>query len=117
MTYTEVLELIRAGFKKEEIEALMKAEKSPVPDKKPEPEKKPTEPEKVTAKEPEKEPEPYKKPEPSETEKLVAALGLKFDALTSAIQKSNVGSIEGSEPKDTTNDIIARIINPHFGEG
>ena len=95
MTYTEVLELIRAGYKKEEIDAMMKAEQEPTPAPVPEPA-----------------PEPKQE---SETEKLVSALGMKFDALTAALQKQNVNQIEG-EPTNTTGDIIARIINPHYGE-
>lgn len=114
MTYTEVLELIRAGFKKDEIEAMMAAEKKPS-EKAPEPEQK-TEPKQDPKPEPDKAPEPEAKPEPSETEKLVAALGLKFDALTQAIQKQNVEGLEGKDSTQTVDDVIAKIINPHYGE-
>lgn len=112
MTYTEVLELIRAGYTKDEIEALMadEAKTRPVT---PEPskEKEETSPEPTQEKEAHS-PNPPKPSEPSETEKLVQALGMKFDALTSALQAKNVGSIEGTNNQTTTDDIIARIINP-----
>lgn len=116
MTYTEVLELIRAGYKKEEIDAMMAAEtpagdpkedakKDPQPD--PQPEKKP-------------DPEPEKKTtakEESETEKLIKALGLRLDNLTKSIQASNVNGIEGDGDKEqSADDIIAKLINPHYGE-
>ena len=119
MTYTEVLELIRAGYKKEEIDAMMAAEtpagdpkedkKDPQPDpqteKKPDPAKADPEPEKTTVK------------EESETEKLIKALGLRLDNLTKSIQASNVNGIEGDGDKEqSADDIIAKLINPHYGE-
>lgn len=111
MTCTEILELIRAGYTKEEIDAMMKAEPEPTPAPAPAPTPAP-EPEPTPAPVPEPAPEPKQE---SETEKLVSALGMKFDALTAALQKQNVNQIEG-EPATTTGDIIARIINPHYGE-
>lgn len=121
MTYTEVLELIRAGYKKEEIDAMMAAEApagdpkedakkdpqpDPQPEKKPDPAKADPEPEnKTTAK------------EESETEKLIKALGLRLDNLTKSIQASNVNGIEGDGDKEqSADDIIAKLINPHYGE-
>ena len=116
MTYTEVLELIRAGYNKKEIEAMMAAEtpagdpkedkKDPQPDEKPDPAKADPEPEvKTIAK------------EESETEKLIKALGLRLDNLTKSIQASNVNGIEGDGDKEqSADDIIAKLINPHYGE-
>lgn len=114
MTYTEILELIRAGYTKEEIDAMMKA---PDPEKQPEP-KEPTlvpSPEPTPAGIPEQKPTPVpEQKEQTETEKLLAALGMQISTLTSAIQKSNVGSVEGKTPSEETPDaIIARIINPN----
>ena len=117
MTYTEVLELIRAGYKKEEIDAMMAAEtpagdpkeetkKDPQPEKKPDPAKADPEPEKKTTAK-----------EESETEKLIKALGLRLDDLTKSIQASNVNGIEGDGGKEqSADDIIAKLINPHYGE-
>lgn len=115
MTYTEVLELIRAGYNKQEIEAMMAAE-TPAGDPKEETKKEP---------QPEKKPDPVKAdPEPdktvkeeSETEKLIKALGLRLDNLTKSIQASNVNGIEGDGDKEqSADDIIAKLINPHYGE-
>lgn len=110
MIYTEILELIRAGYKKEEIEAMMAAEskqnQEPKQEQKQEPKADP-------------EPEPDRDPEPpakSETDKLVEALGMKLDSLTNAIQAKNVNQIEGGAAAETPDDILAKIINPHFGE-
>ena len=117
MTYTEVLELIRAGYNKQEIEAMMAAEtpagdpkedtkKDPQPDEKPENTKADPEPEKKTTAK-----------EESETEKLIKALGLRLDTLTKSIQASNVNGIEGDGGhEESAEDIIAKLINPHYGE-
>ena len=123
MKTSEILELIRAGYSKAEIEAMDgDAEKIEHPAKQTE-----------VSKEPEAKPEPEKeeqmemeleKPEPkqeksnyeSETEKLVKALGLKFDALTSAIQASNVNSIEhGGDSAMTADDVIRSIVQQNYG--
>ena len=112
MTYTEVLELIRAGYTKDEISALMKDEPKNNPDPSPNPTPEPS-----PEPEPKQDPQPEPQPEPeSETSKLIRALGMQLDTLTKAVQKTNVETIEA---KDNTNDpeqIIARIINPHYGE-
>ena len=114
MTYTEILELIRAGYTKEEIDAMMKA---PEPEKQPEP-KEPTpvpSPEPTPAGIPEPKPTPVpENKEPTETEKLLAALGMQISTLTSAIHKANLSGAEGKTPAEETPDaIIARIINPN----
>lgn len=119
MTYTEILELIRAGYKRDEIEAMMEADaKANVQTSKP-PET-PPEPSPIVKEEtpsPSAETVPEQKHEPTETEKLVAALGLKVDALTRAVQTANVNSLESSgSTAPTADDILAKIINPHYGE-
>lgn len=100
MTTNELLELVRAGFTKEEIAQLAKAETK-------EPEK--------------KEPEPEKKPEQGEqkTDPVNTTLEQKFDML---MEKLNAGAFLGAnQPKEeTVDDIIASIINPpvpEFNEG
>ena len=119
MTYTEILELIRAGYKRDEIEAMMEADaKANVQTSKP-PET-PPEPTPIVKEETPSssaEPVPEQKHEPTETEKLVAALGLKVDALTRAMQTANVNSLESSgSTAPSADDILAKIINPHYGE-
>ena len=123
MTYTEILELIRAGYKKDEIDAMIAAEAAnpptPAPAAAPAPA---TDPAPAATPAPATDPAPAAEPAPanpapeSETEKLAQALGLKLDTLTQAIQAHNVGSIEGNPVTQTTDDIIAKIINPHYGE-
>ena len=118
MTYKEILELIRAGYSKKEIDAMVKAEqKEPepaAPKKDPEPVEDPKQ-EPVPADEPKQEPEAA--PQETETEKLVKALGLRIDALTNALHTSNVNNLEGKTNELTAEDVIAKIINPHYGEG
>lgn len=119
MTYTEILELIRAGYKRDEIEAMMAAEpaEAAAPAKPPETPPDPNPIVKEESPSPSAEPVPEQKHEPTETEKLVAALGLKVDALTRAVQSNNVNSLESSgSTAPTTDDILAKIINPHYGE-
>lgn len=117
MTYSEILELIRAGYSKAEIDAMVNATpaapnaETPTEDETPAaPEAKPTEGENKPKSEPEKK-------EPTEVEKLVSALGLRLDTLTRAVQAANVGTIEGKRDnlEDSTESILARIINPMIG--
>ena len=126
MTYTEILELIRAGYTKAEIDELVKAQTAPASD--PAPAGDPalaTDPapavDPAPASDPAPAPTPASDPAPangnSELQKLVSALGLKLDALTGAVQAHNVSSIEGKTQTETAGDIIAKIINPHYGEG
>lgn len=117
MTYSEILELIRAGYTKAEIDAMVNAAPAAPEAKTPDegeaptaPEEKPTEGENKPKSEPEKK-------EPTEVEKLVSALGLRLDALTRAVQAANVGTIEGKRDniEESTESILARIINPMIG--
>lgn len=115
MNISEILKLIDAGFTKDEIMALTKvddAEKIEHQQTKVEPE-----PEKQTKveKKPEQEVQPEPKQE-SETEKLVKALGLKFDNLTAAIQKSNVNGLEMPTDTMTAESIIAGMIDPKYND-
>lgn len=119
MTYTEILELIRAGYTRAEIDAMQK-EETPAPvsaaaDPGPAIEVEPDEEQKQTTTQNKPESVPPAEPakhEQTEVEKLVSALGLKLDALTRAVQTSNTQTIEGSTPAETAQDILARIINP-----
>ena len=118
MTYTEILELIRAGFTKEEINAMMKdPEPERIPEKDPE-NKEPTpvpSPDTAPSGDPEPKPTPVPdKKEPTETEKLLSALGMQITTLTNAIHAANVAGAEGKTPaEETPETIIARIINPN----
>ena len=125
MKTSEILELVRAGYTKEEIaqmdtDDVEKTEHQP--DQKPEPEKK-TEPTPEPKPEPEKKAEPTPEPTPevkqeSETDKLLKALGLKLDHMTAAIQKNNVNTLEqDGNTMLSTEDVIASIINPDYKGG
>ena len=120
MTYTEILELIRAGYKKEEIESMMAAEaktNAKVQTSNPAQEDAPIIKEETPAAAPAPAPDPAPEHEPTETEKLVAALGMKIDSLTRAMQASNVNSLESSgSSAPSADEILAKIINPHYGE-
>ncbi len=92
MTTNELLELVRAGFTKEEIAQLAKAETKPTEKKEPEPEKKPEQGEK-------------------KTDPVNTTLEQKFDKLMEKLEASNF--MNANQPKEeTVDDIIASIINP-----
>lgn len=118
MIYTEILELVRAGFTKEEINAMMKdPEPEKIPEKSPEnPEPTPVpspDPAPTGTPEPKPTPVPENK-EQTETGKLLSALGMQITTLTNAIHAANVAGAEGKTPaEDTPETIIARIINPN----
>jgi hypothetical protein len=91
LTTNELLELVRAGFTKEEIARITKAET------------KETEPAK---KEPEKQEQGEQKTEP-----VKPTLEQKFDMLMEKLEASNF--MNANQPKEeTVDDIIASIINP-----
>lgn len=116
MTYTEILELIRAGYKRDEIEAMMAAE-SKAPASEPEQQLNQEPEQKIETPEPKQDEKQPETQQQSEAEKLAVALGLKLDNLTRAIQAHNVNSLEGNgSTGDTVDSILARIINPHIGE-
>ena len=123
MTYTEILELIRAGYSKAEIDAMIagpaptQASSQETPDKQPEQtpvstdsEPKPNKPDPVPS------PDPAPAAQPTETEKLIRALGLKLDTLTTAIHAANVGGMENPNNPLTPEQVVARIINPHLND-
>lgn len=123
MTYTEILELIRAGYTKAEIDLMISAaspkeapaapkEAPEIPEQTPvgtDQEKKPDKPDPV----PSQDPAPAA---PSETEKLLQALGMRLDRLTSAIHAANVGGMENPTTQLTPDQVVAQIINPHMNK-
>lgn len=134
LTTKEVLELIRAGYTKAEIDAMVAPEGTPAPEQgtagkqtpessgenKPDSENSADRGENSGA---EPKPENRLKSDSgvqvqSEVEKLVSALGMKLDTLTRAVVGRNIGGIEGHTPtpEETAESIVARIINPHINE-
>lgn len=120
MTYTEILELIRAGYTKAEIDAMMTGnaqEKAPAPAAPPEdPAPAPKETPEQTPPPGDPAPAPAAPPVESETEKLLKALGMKMDNLVSAVHASNVGGIENPNNTLTPEQVVAQIINPHLND-
>lgn len=117
MNISDILELTKAGWSKDEIIKLASvadAEKNEHPA--PEPEKKDAEKTEHPTPEPEE-----KKEEPkqeSETEKLLKALGIKLDTMTTAIQNSNVNHFEQEKANVlTADDVVAQLINPNYNKG
>ena len=116
----EILELIRAGFTKSEIDEMVKAEqKDPAPSSDPAPASD------APAGDPEPSPDPTPAPTPAdpapaaaptETEKLLAALGLKLDRMTAAMQRQNIGGMENPNNQMTPDQVVAQIINPHLND-
>ena len=91
MTTNELLELVRAGFTKEEIARITKAET------------KTTEPAKKVEEEP--------KQGEQKTDPVTTTLEQKFDMLMEKLEASNF--MNANQPKEeTVDDIIASIINP-----
>ena len=122
MTYTEILELIRAGYTKAEIDLLMQPAPATPPEAKEGQEggallqeQTPvgTDQEKKQEKQ---ESVPSTPSPPSEIEKLVAALGMKLDTLTTAIHAANVGGMENPNNQLTPEQVVAQIINPHLND-
>ena len=102
--------LATAGFSKSEIVELLKQSQ---PEPKPQQEPK-TEPKPEHKQEPEAEPKTQDK---SQIEKLFESLGMKIDTLTGAIQNQNIRSMGyGGPQEETTDEILARIINPVSGK-
>lgn len=122
MTYTEILELIRAGYTRAEIDAMQKEEESkgaaaPGPAIEPELERQMDEEQKQTTEQNKPESVPAPSPEhkePTEVEKLVSALGLKIDRMTAAIQGRNITETENKTSELTPEQVVAQIINPHI---
>lgn len=103
MNYNEILELVRAGYTRDEINAMQ----APAPAPQPEP----------PAADPQ--PEPVAAPPATETEKLLRELLGGMSTLTKAVQAGNRANITREEPPDrqqAAGAATARIINPHYGE-
>ena len=143
MNISDILELTKAGWTKEEIMRIAEikdAEKIEHPEAKPEtkeevkpetkdeakpetkeeakPEtKEEAKPETKDEAKPETKEEAKPETKETETDKLLKALGIKLDAMTNAIQNSNVNNIEqGTVNVLTAEDVIASIINPEGGK-
>lgn len=111
MNANDILELVRAGFTHDEILG-MTTQKDPTPEPTPTPEPDPT---------PAPDPEPTPAPEPGtgKTEPdvmaAIAALTSQVETLTKAQQAANraqSGSQVGRLMNETTEDILAGLINP-----
>ena len=100
MTTNDILELVRAGFTKEEIFTLAGAQ--PAPEQKPE--------EKPEEKQPEQKQPEQKQPAPQQYDML----GTILDKLDKAAQQMQELAIKQSQqpPKETADDILAAIIRP-----
>lgn len=119
MNISDILELTKAGWTKEEIMRIAEikdAEKIEHPEAKPET-KEEVKPETKDEAKPETKEEAKPETKETETDKLLKALGIKLDAMTNAIQNSNVNNIEqGTVNVLTAEDVIASIINPEGGK-
>lgn len=111
MNANDILELVRAGFSHDEILALT-TQKDPAPDPAPDPTPDPT---------PAPDPEPTPAPDPgtgkSEPDVMaaIAALTSQVETLTKAQQAANraqSGSQVGRLMNETTEEILAGLINP-----
>lgn len=130
MNYNEILELVRAGYTRDEINAMQ--DPAPAPQSEPPADPQPAEP---PAADPQPEPaaappatetkkllrELFSAAEPpaTETEKLLRELLGGMSTLTKAVQAGNRANITREEPPDrqqAAGAATARIINPHYGE-
>lgn len=118
MNYNEILELVRAGFTRDEINAMQ----DPAPVANPQPEPPAQQPSEPPADpqpaDPQPEP-PAQQPPATETEKLLRELLGGMSTLTKAVQAGNRANITREEPPDrqqVAGAATARIINPHYGE-
>lgn len=113
MNYNEILELVRAGFTRDEINAMQ----APAPAPQPDPPADPPAAEPQPAGDPQ--PEPVAAPPATETEKLLRELLGGMSTLTKAVQAGNRANITREEPPDrqqAAGAATARLINPHYGE-
>ena len=121
MNYNEILELVRAGFTRDEINAMQ--DPAPLANPQPEPPaQQPPEPPADPQPEPPADPQPEppaQQPPATETEKLLRELLGGMSTLTKAVQAGNRANITREEPPDrqqVARAATARIINPHYGE-
>lgn len=107
MNLNELLELVRAGYSKEDIQALTQPEAEP---EKPEPEKEP---------EPEpKEPAPAAGPDHFSFENELKDIRASIAEMVKTFQAANVQNARMGEPKinDSAEDILAEWLNPKAKE-
>ena len=120
MTYTEILELIRAGYTRAEIDAMQKEELASTAapadsevEQEQEQLQEETQEQTKAQNKPKSIPAPDQGAEQTEVQKLISALGLQVQQLTRAVQAHNVTTMESNGASaETADDIIARIINP-----
>ena len=104
MNANEILELIRAGFTKDEILGLTSTEPTPAPDPEPTPAPDP---------EPTPEPTPVPSSDSTDVNAAIAALTKQVEELTKAQQAANRSHSQvGRLMNETTDDILAGLINP-----
>lgn len=108
MEMSDIIALVRAGYSRQEIEAMGGAE----PDPKPEPDSKP---EPDPKHEPDNKPEPDPKPERF-TGDTLEELMKQMRGVVEAMQMQARNSAQ-QPPEETTDDIIANIIRPKGGRG
>lgn len=105
MTPQEILELVRAGYSKDEINTMLAFPPAPAPDPKPEPEPEPAA-DPVPAPDPKPEPEPAPA-DPAPWERIEAAIA----GLVSVIQNSNINNAGIKTPPTLkAEDALASLI-------
>ena len=115
LTYTEALELIRAGYTKAEIDSFAtEPALDPSGADHQDDNQGGNQDDAGGAPEAQTEPEPEKHIE-TETEKLIKALGIQVQGLAKAVQARNVNTLDHQGETETAETILARIINPKFG--
>ena len=103
MTIFERLELIRAGYKRAEIDAMIKADEDAAKEKLKDPES-----EKEPTKDPESEKEPTKDPEPNNE---VVVLKAQIEELKKQIQLNNIKSIGlEKKPEKPVEEVLAEAV-------
>lgn len=107
-TLEQIAALAQAGFTKAEILAMSTPAKPPEKAPDPAPDKAP---EKAPDPAPDTAPEQPNSRMMDETKKLFDAIGMKLDALTASVQKSNMNTGNGTV-EETVDNILASIINP-----
>jgi len=103
MTYEEIMNLVNAGFNKDEILRLAGMAPAPAPDPEPAPAPAP-------APEPAPAPAPAPVPVPQPNDMLTQILG-KFDEMSRSMQELAIKNSQQPQP-ETADDILAAIIRP-----
>lgn len=119
MNYNEILELVRAGFTRDEINAMQVPTPAPQSEQPAPQSEQPADPRPVEPPAANPQPEPVAAPPATETEKLLRELLGGMATLTKAVQAGNRANITREEPPDrqqAAGAATARIINPHYGE-